>query len=55
VSDDGTIGELSESSFEEMDSALSVQQNAPKILIKEKSFESLKRIFGKDVEVILNI
>jgi uncharacterized protein (UPF0332 family) len=55
VSEDGEIGELSPSSFEEMDTALAGQHSAPRILIKEKSFESLKRIFGKDVEVIINI
>ncbi|MCX6710914.1 MAG: hypothetical protein NTZ02_02380, partial [Candidatus Woesearchaeota archaeon] len=55
VSEDGEIGELSPSSFEEMDTALASQHSAPRILIKEKSFESLKRIFGKDVEVIINI
>ncbi|MEM3690623.1 MAG: hypothetical protein QXZ40_02770, partial [Candidatus Micrarchaeia archaeon] len=54
VNEDGEISELRESSFEEMDSELAKLEKAPVVFIKEKSFESLKKIFGPKMEILIN-
>jgi len=53
VGEDGSILEPVESSFEEMDSQLAKLEKVPLIFIKEKSFESLKKIFGPGLEVLI--
>ncbi|MCX8147351.1 MAG: nucleotidyltransferase domain-containing protein [Candidatus Woesearchaeota archaeon] len=51
---DGSLGTITESSLEEFENALAKVEIPPKVFIKEKVFEDLKRIFGKDVEVLVN-
>ena len=54
MSSSGTIGALKESSLEELEKALSRTEVPPKVFVKEKIFENLKSIFGKDVEILIN-
>lgn len=52
---DGGLGEMKESSLEEMDKCLAEVKVIPeRVFIKEKIFEGLKRIFGKDIEILIN-
>ena len=53
ISPDGSLGTLEKSSFEDMEKALAAI--APqKVFIKNQLFEDLKRIFGRDVEILVN-
>ncbi|MBI2580866.1 nucleotidyltransferase domain-containing protein [Candidatus Woesearchaeota archaeon] len=54
VTEEGGLAAVTESSAEEMESALANKPIPPKTFIKEKLFEDLKRIFGKDVEILVN-
>lgn len=54
VTEDGGLAAISESSQEELEGALANQKIPPKTFIKERTFEDLKRIFGKDVEILVN-
>ncbi len=54
VTEEGGLAAVSESSPEEMETALANKPIPPKTFIKEKLFEDLKRIFGKDVEILVN-
>lgn len=52
---DGGFEEVNESSLEEMDKYLSKIKVIPeRVFIKEKIFECLRRIFGKDIEILIN-
>ena len=51
---DGSIGAVSRTTLEEMEKVLAKVEIPPKVFIKEKIFENLKNIFGKDVEVLVN-
>ncbi|MEM4247525.1 MAG: hypothetical protein QXF14_04365, partial [Candidatus Woesearchaeota archaeon] len=53
VERDGSLGPLQPSSWEEFEKALSKTAILPKVFIREPIFESLKKIFGKDVEVLV--
>ncbi len=54
VTEEGGLAAVTESSPEEMEAALANKPIPPKTFIKEKLFEDLKRIFGKDVEILVN-
>jgi len=59
VTEDGGLAAIAESTVEEMENALASHATAahttvPSVAIKEKLFEDLKRIFGKDVEILVN-
>ncbi len=54
INKDGSLGKTKESSLEELEKALSKTEIPNKVFIKEKIFEDLKNIFGKDVEVLVN-
>ncbi len=54
VTKEGGIGTVSRTTLEEMEKILAKVQIPPKVFIKEKIFEDLKSIFGKDVEVLVN-
>ncbi len=54
VTEEGGLAAVTESSPEEMETALASKPIPPKTFIKEKLFEDLKRIFGKDVEILVN-
>jgi uncharacterized protein (UPF0332 family)/predicted nucleotidyltransferase len=49
----GALGPLEPSSWEEYEKALAKIAIPPKVFIREPVFESLKRIFGRDVEVLV--
>ncbi len=51
---DGSLGVLSESSLEEFEKKLSSVALPKRVFLKEPIFEDLKRIFGKDVEVLVH-
>ncbi len=51
---DGSLGALEESNLEELEKALASMKFPPRVFIKEPVFEDLKRIFGRDVEVLLS-
>ncbi len=53
INRDGSLGSLEPSSWDEFEKALAKTAIPPKVFIREPVFESLKRIFGKDVEVLL--
>jgi len=53
VNRDGSLGPLEPSSWEEYEKSLSKVAILPKAFIREPVFESLKKIFGKDVEVLV--
>ena len=54
INEDGSLGTLEKSSLEEYESALSKIEAPEKVFIKEKIFENLKKIFGPDVQVLIN-
>ncbi|MEK6943594.1 MAG: nucleotidyltransferase domain-containing protein [Nanoarchaeota archaeon] len=54
LGENGSIGTLEKSSFEDMEKSLSTAKIPQKASIKERTFEDLKRIFGKDVEILMN-
>lgn len=53
INRDGSLGPLESSSWDEFEKALAKVAIPPKVFIKEPVFESLKKIFGKDVEVLV--
>ena len=54
INPDGSIGTTQPSSLEELEKLLAKVEIPPKVFIKEPIFEDLKKIFGKDVEVLVN-
>jgi len=53
VNSDGTLSSIEKSSLEELEKALASAEIPKKHSIKEQTFENLKRIFGKDVEIVM--
>ncbi len=51
---DGSLANERNSSMEEFESAISKAEIIPRVFIKEKTFESLKKRFGPDVEIFVN-
>ena len=51
---DGRLGTLEKSSLEEMEKALANVKSPNKSSIKESIFEDLKKVFGKDVEILMS-
>ena len=54
LSDSGNIADVHRSSLEELEKVLAKTDIPPKVFIKEKIFEDLKSIFGKDVQILVN-
>jgi uncharacterized protein (UPF0332 family) len=54
VQEDGSLKNLKQSNLEDFEKALATAQIPPRTYIKEKCFEALKEIFGKDVEILVN-
>jgi predicted nucleotidyltransferase/uncharacterized protein (UPF0332 family) len=54
IGKDGRLGELERSSAEKMEAEIAKLEIPPKVFLRQETFESLKAIFGKDVEVLLN-
>ena len=53
INPDGSLGPLQKSSLEEFEKALAETKMPQRAFIKERVFESLRKIFGKDVEVLV--
>lgn len=51
---DGSLGKVDKSSMEEFEKEIMKIQIPNKVFIKEKIFESLKNLFGKDIEILVN-
>ena len=53
VNSDGSLSSIEKSSLEELEKALANAEIPKKPSIKEQTFENLKRIFGKNVEIVM--
>ncbi|RME53270.1 nucleotidyltransferase domain-containing protein [Candidatus Woesearchaeota archaeon] len=51
---DGSFSNMRSSSLEELEQALAKIDIPPKVFLKERTFEQLKDIFGRDVEILVN-
>ena len=51
---DGSFGKVEKSSMEEFEKDTGSVKLPQKVFIKEKIFESLKNLFGKDIEILVN-
>ena len=54
LSESGSIRGIHRSSAEELEKVLATVEIPPRVFIKEKIFEDLRKIFGKDVEILVN-
>jgi uncharacterized protein (UPF0332 family)/predicted nucleotidyltransferase len=54
IEDDGSLSGIEKSSFEDLERAISQVEIPSKVFIKQAIFGDLKKIFGKDVEVLVN-
>ncbi|HLC85986.1 MAG TPA: hypothetical protein VJG30_01740 [Candidatus Nanoarchaeia archaeon] len=54
VKNDGSLGDFEKSSLEELEKEIMKLNMPNKVFIKEKIFESLKNVFGKDIEILVN-
>ena len=53
INEDGSLKNISISSLEELEKYLETNKLPKQTFIKEKTFESLKKMFGKDIEVMV--
>ena len=53
VSEDGTLKNICKSSLEELEKYLETNKLPKQTFIKEKTLESLKKIFGRDMEIMV--
>ncbi len=53
INPDGSLSSLKDSSLEELETELAKLKIPPKAFIKEPIFEDMKRIFGRDVKVLV--
>jgi len=53
IGKDGDIVNIEKSSLSELEKHMSMERVPKNIFLKEKTFESLKNIFGKDVEILM--
>jgi uncharacterized protein (UPF0332 family) len=54
IMDDGSLVNIHASSLDDLEKHLVKTDIYPKVFIREKTFENLKEIFGKDVEILIN-
>jgi uncharacterized protein (UPF0332 family)/predicted nucleotidyltransferase len=54
INENGSLGSLEKSSFEDLEQAITKTDIVPKAFIKEPIFEQLRVLFGKDVEILVN-
>ena len=54
IKDDGSFSDLEKSNLEELEKEVMKVTMPKKVFIKEKTFESLKKLFGKDIEILVN-
>jgi predicted nucleotidyltransferase/uncharacterized protein (UPF0332 family) len=54
INEDGSISKITKCTLEELEKALAKVESHQKVFIKERIFENLKDLFGKDVEILVN-
>lgn len=54
VKSDGSLGQEQKSGMEELEKHLAKVAIPSKVFIKEKLFEDLRKLFGKDIEILVN-
>ncbi|MEK6984338.1 MAG: nucleotidyltransferase domain-containing protein [Nanoarchaeota archaeon] len=54
INEDGSLAAIAKSSLEEFEKALAKVEPLQKTSIKEPIFEDLKKVFGKDFEILMN-
>ncbi len=52
---DGSFGAVEKSTLEALEQAVTKMTFPKKVFIKETIFESLRKLFGKDVEILMNV
>ena len=53
LNDDGSLGQIEKSSLEEMEKSIANMQAPAKASIKQKLLEDLKKVFGKELEILM--
>ncbi|MBI2507504.1 hypothetical protein HYV89_00975 [Candidatus Woesearchaeota archaeon] len=53
IGSDGSIINIEQSNLEELENFIAKEKIPKNVFIKEKTFESLKTIFGKDIEILV--
>lgn len=51
---DGGLGKMEKSNLKELEDKIATSRIPSKVFIKEKIFEDLRKIYGKDIEVLVN-
>jgi len=54
IGENGNLVDIKQSSLEELEQSIIKTEIMPKTFIKESIFEDLKKLFGKDVEILIN-
>jgi hypothetical protein len=54
IKSDGSLGTVKKSSLEELEKYLNKTKIPANVFIKEKIFEDLRNLFGKDIEILVN-
>jgi uncharacterized protein (UPF0332 family)/predicted nucleotidyltransferase len=54
ITKDGNFSNIQKSTIEDLEKAITEEELQSKVFIKEKIFENLKTIFGKDIEILIN-
>ena len=54
IKSNGSLGHVEKTSFDEYEEKISKLKSQQKVFIKEKIFESLRKLFGSDIEILLN-
>ena len=54
IKSNGSLGHVEKTSFDEYEEKISKLKSLQKVFIKEKIFESLRKLFGSDIEILLN-
>jgi len=54
INPDGGLGKISDAKLTDLEDAISKTRIPKQVFIKEKIFEDLRKLFGKDVEVLVN-
>lgn len=54
IKTDGSLGKVEKSSLEDLEKDLMSVKMPKNVFIKERIFESLKNLFGKDIEILVN-
>jgi len=55
INENGSLGTIRDSNLEELEQAIAKTQMPERAFIKEPIFEDLKKVFGTDVEILVNV